>query len=33
LVVLVEGAPPEVMDGEAKDDHLEGVSCCPPVLP
>ena len=22
LVVLVEGAPPEVMDGEAKDDHL-----------
>ncbi len=26
LVVLVEGAPPYVMDGEAKDDHLEGVS-------
>jgi hypothetical protein len=26
LVVLVEGAPPEVMDGEAKDDHFEGVS-------
>ena len=24
--MLVEGAPPEVMDGEAKDDHLEGVS-------
>jgi hypothetical protein len=24
--VLVEGAPPEVMDGEAKDYHLEGVS-------
>jgi hypothetical protein len=26
LVVLVEGATPEVMDGEAKDNHLEGVS-------
>ena len=26
LVVLVESAPPEVMDGEAKDYHLEGVS-------
>ena len=24
--MLVEGAPPEVMDGEAKDDHLERVS-------
>ena len=25
LVVLVEGAPPEVMDGQAERDHLEGV--------
>ncbi len=24
--MLVEGATPEVMDGEAKDNHLEGVS-------
>ena len=23
--VLVEGAPPEVMDGQAERDHLEGV--------
>jgi len=25
LVVLVEGAPPEVMDGQAERDHLEGA--------